>query len=509
MTLRLWLDVEDLFEYARAHPRPSGIQRLAVEIYAALQALPDSADFVRFVRHDYARNSFRVISWQEIEALFEGMVNSSPAPVVTPNPIMPHGASRRIVRKLVYRLPPTVRIHVIDVLLSQRTALGAWAKLAEALGQSLMPRFKPAKGGAPAGAAKAVSSKPVIQPIRADDDFAARSQPGDFILVLGSPWSHPDYATLIQAHRRRGLKFGLLVYDLIPLRRPEWCERGLVRLFRAWFDSVFPLCDAVFAISRATAADVEAYTRERNIILASPVTPIPIGTSFNAIRAVTAAPAVRPLPEPGSYVLIVSTIEARKNHLLLFRVWRRMLEEMPAADVPTLVFAGRIGWLVDDLMRQIGNTSNLDGKLVVIENPTDAELASLYSGCLLTLFPSFFEGWGLPVTESLAFGKPCISSDRTSLPEAGGKLTRRFDPDNLNEAYAMIRAALQDPADLAKWEAQIRREFKPTPWSATVEAILCGLGMKSATVINLDQMRPDGGAAPAPGAPVFLESRAR
>jgi glycosyltransferase involved in cell wall biosynthesis len=92
------------------------------------------------------------------------------------------------------------------------------------------------------------------------------------------------------------------------------------------------------------------------------------------------------------------------------------------------------------------------------------------------MFPSFFEGWGLPVTESLALGKPCLTSDRTSLPEAGGKLTRRFDPDNLHDAYRAIREVIEDPAGLTRWEAQVRREFKPIPWSATADALLTALG---------------------------------
>jgi glycosyltransferase involved in cell wall biosynthesis len=143
--------------------------------------------------------------------------------------------------------------------------------------------------------------------------------------------------------------------------------------------------------------------------------------------------------------------------------------------VPSLVFAGRVGWLVDDLMRQISNTNNLDGKLILIENPTDSELVKLYTGCLFSLCPSFYEGWGLPVTESLALGKPCLISNRTSLPEAGGGLARSFDPDNMLEAYAAIRAVIDDRADLAAWEAQVKCCFKPVPWSATVDALLAGL----------------------------------
>ena len=310
-----------------------------------------------------------------------------------------------------------------------------------------------------------------------DEICIADTQAGDVLLALGSPWSHPDYAALVAAQRARGLQFALLVYDVIPLRRPEWFDRGLVRIFRAWFDAVVPLCDHIFAISAFTAAEVEFHMRKRGIPLPGPVTAIPIGTGFG-VAAEIGLPTERSqrLPPPDSYALIVSTIEARKNHVLLFRVWRRMLEELPPEQIPTLVFAGRIGWLVDDLMQQIANTDSLDGKLVVIESPTDCELRALYEGCRFTLFPSFFEGWGLPVTESLALGKPCLTSNKTSLPEAGGTLTRMFDPDNLNDAYRAIVEVVGDPDGLAEWTNQVRREFRPVPWSATADAMLCALG---------------------------------
>jgi glycosyltransferase involved in cell wall biosynthesis len=366
--------------------------------------------------------------------------------------------------------------------LTQSSALRAWVGLWDALVRGMLIRLpRPFRATRPAAKVPApilkleVAPPPQTPVAEIADAFAQQSAPGDILLVLGSPWSHPNYAQLVRTQRQRGLQFALLVYDLIPLRRPEWCDRGLVRIFRSWFESVFPLCDHVFAISRASAADVERYALERGLKLSGPVIPIPIGTSFGAADGSVSAARTPRLPRAGSYALVVSTIEARKNHLLLFRVWRRMLEEMPVHLVPTLVFAGRVGWLVDDLMRQIANTNNLDGKLVLIENPTDSELMALYEGCQFTMFPSFFEGWGLPVTESLALGKPCLTSDRTSLPEAGGDLARRFDPDNLHDAYRQIREVVQDPAGLARWEAQVRREFKPVPWSDSAEALLTTL----------------------------------
>ncbi|HEX3348511.1 MAG TPA: glycosyltransferase family 1 protein [Acetobacteraceae bacterium] len=455
MSNRIWVDVEDLFEYARANARPSGIQRLAFEICRALVA--SEGDRVRFVRHAGAAASFRIVPWAVVAAMFETLTAAEAPGSTLPDLIEPHGAARQSLRKLVYRLPPALRVAVVEAAQASAQAAAAWARVprtAAAARRRTEERVAPADGGDP------------------DIGFDA-STAGDVLLAPGAPWGHPDYAALIAAQRARGIRFALLVYDIIPLRRPEWCQPGLVRIFRTWLPAILPQCDRVFAISQATAADVRAYAARHAVALQGPVTPIPIGTGWT--QAASPGSKRPDLPEPGTYALIVSTIEVRKNHVLLFRIWRRLLEELPPERVPTLVFAGRVGWLTGDLVQQIVNAEYLDGKIVVLQNPSDADLAALYCGCLFTLFPSLYEGWGLPVTESLAFGKPCLISNLTSLPEAGGDLARSFDPDNLNEAYGKIREAIEDRTGLAAWEATIREDFVPVPWSATAQALIDAL----------------------------------
>jgi len=482
LPIRLWIDVEDLFEYARGNKRPSGIQRLAFEIYRALQQRRGS-ELIQFVRHDVPGNSFRAVSWSELVRLFESLTDCKAVPVSSrPGGITPRPPARRLMGKWLHRLAPSLRPLVINAVLAQGEAARAWGIVARAIGCGMRYRLEQVLR---ASRRATVRQSVEAEPIHSDADaFAENSGPGDVLLVLGSPWSHPDYAALVSGQRERGLRFALLVYDLIPIRRPEWCDRGLVRLFRDWFQTVLPLCDVVFAISQATAADVENYARDSRIALPGRVQAIPIGTGFGAQAPSSVTSVKHALPEAGSYVLFVSTIEARKNHIMLFRIWRQLLEDMKADQVPTLVFAGRVGWMVADLMHQIANTDHLNGKLVIIEDPTDAELTELYSGCLFTLFPSLYEGWGLPVTESLAFGKPCIISNRTSLPEAGGTLARMFDPDNLRDAYQIIRQTIEDRAGLVLWQAQVRREFRPVPWSSTVDAILAGLRFSAGDAEN-------------------------
>jgi glycosyltransferase involved in cell wall biosynthesis len=353
-----------------------------------------------------------------------------------------------------------VRQALVGFALAQLAALGALRGLLREIWRACRRK--------PSGSRAAMPAAP-------EGDIGPDVTPGDVLMVLGAPWSHPDYDRLAARMRGAcGMRVALLVYDIIPLRRPEWCDRSLVRLFAAWFGAVLPLCDRIFAISRATAHDLEHYARENGLAIALPVRPIPIGTGFSAEPPPDAIPAERD-PAPGTYALVVSTIEARKNHALLVRVWRRLLEEMPPAEVPTLVFAGRVGWMVGDLIQQLHNTEFLGGKVLIIDDASDARLAALYRGCRFTLFPSFYEGWGLPVTESLAFGKPCIIANTTSLPEAGGALARYFNPDNLDDALEVIREVIKDPAGLAAWEQRVVREFRPVSWDATAEALIEGL----------------------------------
>ncbi len=72
-------------------------------------------------------------------------------------------------------------------------------------------------------------------------------------------------------------------------------------------------------------------------------------------------------------------------------------------------------------------------------------------------------------------GKPCILSNRTSLPEAGGELGRYFDPENVEEAYQVVRATIEDRPGLAAWQDEVRARFQPVSWSASAEVVLEGL----------------------------------
>ncbi|HEX7390308.1 MAG TPA: glycosyltransferase family 1 protein [Acidiphilium sp.] len=459
--MQVWFDVEDFFVYAAHTARPSGIQRLAFELQRAM--LDIAPGTTHFVRHGKSETGFVTVPFAEVETLFASLAQPTVypdaedhRPAHADDPAPRPGRLRRGVSRTMARLPPDIASSLRRFRTHQTRAFCALFQVARSSVATV--RSRPKRNG------RNLTGR---DGYRALETIAA---PGDWLVVAGSSWALENYAERIGAVRSRiGMRFALLMCDVIPVRRPEWCDRNVTRAFKAWHRDVLPLADRVLAISRNTARDVERYAAEADIRLRGPVHPVPVGAGFGRMPAET---RTRRLPPPGSFVLVVSTIEARKNHALLVRVWRELLETMPKDKVPTLIFAGRIGWMVADLLQQLENADWLGGRIRLIDSPDDGELAALYRDCLFTVFPSLYEGWGLPVTESLAFGTPCLAANTTSLPEAGGTFARYFDPDDLHDAVRAVRAVLDDPAGLQAWREDIRRNFRPVPWTDSAASLL-------------------------------------
>lgn len=480
----LWIDVDDLVQYLAHHNRPSGIQRVTFEICQALHRLDEGAGRVCFVRRNGGPRDLITVKWDRLDTAFRLIANPKVKVGLPSAEMSPSSATVPALRAA--SVPATMGPQQILLagLTLQGRALLTLAKLpillsAHAMGK-VRHRLQARKAAMEYTRRRAEMSKAQYELLEGIP-LKEVAAPGDSLLVLGSPWIHRDYVQTVRwARDERRMRFALLIFDLVPLRRPEWCDQGVISSFTGWHKSVLPLADQVFTISRATANDVAAWAHETGLVLHNPVQPLPMGTGLNHEHQQgeggISLPPVPHLPVPGSYVLFVSTIEARKNHALLFRVWRRLLSELPHTQVPTLVFAGRVGWLVTDLLQQLENSNWLSGKIRLIRNPTDSELMALYRGCQFTLFPSLFEGWGLPVSESLALGRPCVASNCTSLPEAGGHLARYFDPENLDDACRTIRAVIEDPKGLEAWRARVVREFRHVPWGDSATIIRRTLG---------------------------------
>lgn len=464
-TRHIWIDVEDLFVYARTASRPSGIQRVVLEICQAMQDDADLWPRVRFVRHSATGTDFVPVDWasvSEISARLAGGGQETSTGIVRGQKDTALGESR--LQRLGRSVPTSLRVPAGQMIRNVLGLTQATASLSVAAADFV------------SDVAKAKWQQKT--PSRTGEAQVFAPSPGDVLLTLGASWTHATYGALLrQCKAQHEVKVAVLVHDLVPLLWPEWCRPGLPSVFKRWYSAVLPECDVIFTNSEATRQDVLNYAVRQKLDLTIPVVTVPMGSGFVTLPPQRPDPAIKTIVDGlGPYILCVGTLEARKNHAVLFRTWGRLLQERPASAVPKLVFAGCQGWLVDDLVQQIRNSAFLDGHLVWIDAPSDALVAALYQNCLFTVFPSFYEGWGLPVTESLAWGKACLISDRSSLPEAGAGLAESFDPDNGSDLLERIKSLLDAPEKLREQEAAIQAGFKAVPWSSAVHVVKQALG---------------------------------
>ena len=298
--------------------------------------------------------------------------------------------------------------------------------------------------------------------------FREAVRQGDVILALGGSWTHSHFGSSLRALKRRhGMRFCLLIHDILPVSHPEFVSGGHRPNFIKWLDDMQRTWDVVLTPSRASADELAAHVVTTGMPL-PPIHPIPFGFGFSQ-EPEAAAPG--PIHD-GPYALFVSTIEIRKNHILLHRIWERLIERHGRDAVPTLVLAGSRGWGAEPFWRAMHASNGLGGKIRVVNNLSDGQMARAYDDCRFTVFPSLCEGWGLPVSESLYHGKLCVASNATSLPEVGGPASDYFDPRDEDAAYAAIERAAMDPTYLAAREQWIAANFRLPTWDGTARAIV-------------------------------------
>lgn len=418
----IWFEIEDVLRYFDHSSTPTGIQRVCYEIYTEAERLLGALGRVRFCRISAVAGHIEAIDFSTVTAAYR-----DPPARYRPGIKRAWSAGRPgILSKLLHlarSVPQFVRWQIRMVARKLRDYAGGRARRRR---------------------------------------FEQRVAPGDVIVCLGGAWNSREFARRVAAVKwAAGVKLALLIHDIVPLVEPASCDLVTASRFARWIKEIAGETDALFTVSDFTRRELIDYAAGTGWAL-PPVDVLRLGTGFRDTQAAT-TDRVQSLPE--RYVLFVSTIEKRKNHALLVRVWRRLVERHGGEAIPELVFVGRIGWLVDDLLAELKARNFLDGKILLLSDLSDADVGEAYRRCLFTVYPSRYEGWGLPVAESLMHGKFCIVSDRTSLPEVGGDFVDYLDPADEDDALAKIERVLFEPGYLAAREARLRADFRPTSWT--------------------------------------------
>ena len=400
MPRTVWIDISSsMNNIAR---RVSGIQRVELEV--ALRLSEDLG--VVFVRHDVARRRFVVVAEQEVRQRHRRLVDAP-----TASGLVPPAAARQSV---VARVGSRVAAHVPDRFLPARLLRWGWVAEEQAtkVSTSLHRLWS-------------TSSRVLRRLLRVDGSVPRDRFPGgaagDLFLCLTFHYEPSVFVELFAWIRARRMESVFMIYDLIPSLAPQYSTLDPA-VFDANIRAIAAGASRLLTISECSARDIEAFCDRESLVRP----PIDVLRLASAVTSTVPRPPTtdRPLED---FVLCVGTIEPRKNHQLLLDVWEAFARE-GVDDVPLLVIAGSPGWLNQETMHRLHMTPELRETVVLVDAPTDSELHWLYRHCEFTVFPSHYEGWGLPVTESLDAGKVCITTDRGSLTEAGEGLCVHLDP---------------------------------------------------------------------------------
>jgi len=273
---------------------------------------------------------------------------------------------------------------------------------------------------------------------------------------------------------RSAARFICLIHDLIPIEFPEYAKPGQAEHHLRRIETAARLADAVIVNSSVTRDALQPHLDRAG--RAPPVLVAPFGADLPAARVEGEPRFERP------YFVYVSTIEARKNHLLLLNLWRWMATDL-GERTPLLVLVGARGWETENVVDMLERCPVLRGAVIEHNALPDAEMVRLLKGARALLLPSFAEGFGFPLIEGLELGVPALCSDIAALRESGGSVPEFFNPlDGPGWRAAILDyAAPRSP----RREAQLARlaRWEPPRWEdhfAMVDRFIAQVAARSA-----------------------------
>ncbi|UVE17953.1 glycosyltransferase family 4 protein [Pseudomonas sp. LS44] len=251
---------------------------------------------------------------------------------------------------------------------------------------------------------------------------------GDQLLLLDSSW-HADFFQLAERLKAQDVGIVSVIYDLIPLTHPQFCDEGLVRVFDQWFDWIARTADGFMAISQTISRQVEAELHKR----LGPAEAarrwhghFHLGAELDLSRA--DAPLnleLQALFAAGEPVyLAVSTIEPRKNHAYLLDAFEQLWAQGSSVR---LCIIGKVGWKCAALIERIDRHPQKNRQLFMFNGINDTSLEFAYSQARALVFPSYAEGFGLPLVEAMQRGLPVMASDIPVFREIGADFMAYFD----------------------------------------------------------------------------------
>jgi glycosyltransferase involved in cell wall biosynthesis len=246
------------------------------------------------------------------------------------------------------------------------------------------------------------------------------------------------------------IKVALYVHDLLPLQHPDFFSSELVRKFESFLELI-KAADVILVSNEDVKNQVERTFNKKDV---------------QVVQLPSAYIQTQPTLEPKSQFLVVGTLEPRKNHIAILDSFERLHQAHPDIE---LVIVGNLGWKYTEIVDRITTMQNRGVKLRWLKNLSDKDLQREYQQAIALLYPSHYEGYGLPVVEALSQSTPVITSNRPAMrlfARLGG--VSLINPENPDELFTEMTRMLD--ADHRNAKAQeIQLDKIPTSWAIFTE----------------------------------------
>lgn len=261
-----------------------------------------------------------------------------------------------------------------------------------------------------------------------------------------------DYVRLVQS---KGVKPIFFAHDLIPIMYPEYCSPGEDKRHQEKINYILKQGHGIIANSKTTLDDLHAYAQKYQQHVPPAISALLGSALLNKNLA------ERPINK--AYFVILSTIEPRKNHLLLLNIWRKLFKNL-GSNAPHLFVIGRRGWECENVFDLLERSNDLKEIVTEISHCSDADLVTYISHSQALLFPSFVEGYGLPLIEALSLGTPVIASNLSVFREIAGSVPEYIDPLDGKEWEQLILEYAHPDSIRRKMQIQRINDLKLPDW---------------------------------------------
>lgn len=263
----------------------------------------------------------------------------------------------------------------------------------------------------------------------------------DILIIPWGEWWNPAFTECLLQVQEKGTRLVQIIHDIGPTVWPQLFEQ--VKVSPTDYNAqIVPICDLVLTVSHNTKKEltdwlhkcklavprIEVFRLGDDLQISKPTRPTDVAFKTSGLNG-------------NDYILCVGTIEAKKNHQLFYYVYKLAISR--GIKLPKLVMVGRKGHLTEATIHMMTDDPEVRDYFLFMFDTSDEELSWLYDHCMFTILPSFHEGWGIPIAESLARGVPSLCSDTSSMVEIAEGIVGHFSPFSPDECLTAIQSLLE------------------------------------------------------------------